>query len=117
MKGEVPLNKDISRKIIILIAFVLIVTSSVVMKQDWFYIVPVCVSLIVMSLQADVNRCGYLLGAINSVYYSVVYFSFGIYAGAVNAFFVSFPLQLITFFNWKKNSYGNSVILKKCHQK
>lgn len=74
-------------------------------------------SLIIVMLQAEVNGYRYLLGALNSVYYSIVYFSFGMYAGAANAFFVSFPLQLITFFNRKKHSYGNSVILKKCHPK
>ena len=111
------MNTNVWRKITILVTFVMIIFSSVIMKQNWIYIVPLCVSLVVMYLQADVNRYGYLLGAINSVYYGVVYISFGIYAGAVSAFLVSFPLQLVTFFNWKKHACGNSVMLKKMSAK
>ena len=37
----------------------------------------------------------------------------GVYGSAASALLFSFPLQLMTFFNWKKNAYKKTVVFKK----
>ena len=67
--------------------------------------VPLFVSLFVMSFQSEANRIGSLIGAINAVIYTAAYLYMGVYVSAASAIFLSVPLQLATFFNWKKNAY------------
>ena len=79
--------------------------------------IPLFVSLFVMSFQSEANRVGALIGACNAVLYTVTYICMGVYASAASAFLFSFPLQLMTFFNWKKNAYKKTVIFKKMSTK
>lgn len=102
---------------IIALTFVLILVSGIYTEQNAFYMVPLCISLIVMALQSSVNRIGYLIGSINSCIYAVVYFSMGIYATATSAIFVSFPIGLITFLRWKKKAYGQATVFRKISAK
>ena len=41
-----------------------------------------------------------------------VYFHVGIYASAASAVFFSFPVQMITFINWQRHAYKESVVFK-----
>jgi len=66
-----------------------------------------------MSFQSEANRIGSLIGAINAVIYTVAYLYMGVYVSAASSFFMSVPLQLATFFNWKKNAYKKTVVFKK----
>lgn len=75
--------------------------------------IPLFVSLFVMSFQSEANRVGALIGACNAVLYTITYICMGVYASAASAFLFSFPLQLMTFFNWKKNAYKKTVVFKK----
>lgn len=99
------------------ITFILIVATAIVFKQSFFRILPLFISLFVMLLQSKVNTVGYLIGGINSILYAVVFIHYGIYASAAQAFFFSFPLQITTFFRWKKSAYGNSTVLRKLSTK
>jgi nicotinamide riboside transporter PnuC len=66
-----------------------------------------------MSFQSEANRVGSLIGAINAVIYTLTYLYMGVYISAASAFFLSVPLQLATFFNWKKHAYKKTVVFKK----
>ena len=91
----------------------LITAAGLYFHQSFFRILPLYVSLFVMLLSANVSRYAYLLGGLNSVLYSVIYFIYGLYGIAAQALLFSFPMQLITFFRWKKNADNDSVIFKK----
>jgi len=101
----------------IAITFILIVTTGIIYSQSFLRILPLFISLFVMLLQANVSTVGYLIGGLNSVLYGIVFIHYGIYASAASALLFSFPLQIITFFLWKKHSYGKSTVLKKLSQR
>lgn len=108
------LKKYITAKnIIIAITFCLILTSGILTKQNPLFMIPLFVSLGVMALQSEVNRNAYLIGGINSCIYAAVYIAMGLYASAASALLFSCPLQLVTFFNWKRKAYGKATIFKK----
>lgn len=78
----------------------------------WYLIfktLPTLVSLVVQILLIGANRYGFLLGGLNSVIYSVVYFIEGILFSAIFALVVSFSLQIYSFINWGKNSKEGKV--------
>ncbi len=79
--------------------------------------IPLFVSLFVMSFQSEANRIGVLIGACNALLYTVTYMYMGVYASAASALLCSFPLQLMTFFNWKKNAYKKTVKFKRMSTK
>jgi nicotinamide riboside transporter PnuC len=101
------------KKIIIILTGLAILVSGIYFKQEFFLMIPLFVSLFVMSFQSEANRIGSLIGAINAVIYTAAYLYMGVYVSAASAFFMSVPLQLATFFNWKKNAYKKTVIFKK----
>ncbi len=103
--------------ILVGVTFVLILATGIIFKQSFFRILPLFISLIVMILQSRVSSIGFLMGGINSILYAIVYLGFGLYASAAYAFFVSFPMQLMTFINWRKRPYGKSTILRKLSAK
>ena len=101
------------KKIIIILTGIAILVSGIYFKQEFFLMIPLFVSLFVMSFQSEANRLGSLIGAINAVIYTAAYLYMGVYVSAASSFFMSVPLQLATFFNWKKNAYKKTVIFKK----
>lgn len=94
-----------SKIIIIVLTGVAILVAGILTRQRFFLMLPLFVSLFVMSFQSEANRIGALIGACNAVLYTVTYIFMGVYGSAASAFLFSFPLQLMTFFNWKKNAY------------
>lgn len=86
-----------------------IAVTGIVFSQSVFRMLPLFVSLVIGLLQARASRFAPLLGSFNSILYGIIYIGFGLYANAANAFFVSFPMQLVTFLRWKKNAYKNST--------
>lgn len=97
----------------ILITAVFILITGILYKQPFLQILPLFVSLFVMTLQANINPVGYLLGACNSILYCFVFLYFGLYASLFNALFISFPMQLFTFFHWKKRTVENKVVMRE----
>lgn len=103
--------------IIILVMATLITASALYFHQSFFRILPLYISLFVMILSANVSRYAYLTGGLNSILYAVIYFYYGVYGVAFQAMFFSFPVQIITFIRWKKDSVNNDVKLKKMNLK
>lgn len=102
-----------SKKIIIILTGIAILIAGIICKQEFFLMIPLFISLFVMSFQSEANRFGSLAGALNSLVYTAAYLYMGVYASAASSFLFSFPIQLGTFFNWKKNSYKHSVMFRK----
>lgn len=92
---------------------VLISTVGIIFHQKFFRILPLYISLLVMILQAKVSRYAYLVGGLNSILYAVVYLYYGLYGIAAQAFLFSFPMQIITFFNWKKKTEKETVKFRR----
>lgn len=105
------------KKIIIIITGLAIFVTGILCKQEWFLMVPLFISLFVMAFQSEANRIGVLIGSVNSVFYTVTYIYMGVYASAASSILFSFPIQLMTFFRWKKNAYKSTVIFKKMSTK
>lgn len=93
------------------ITLVLILSTGILFKQTAFRMLPLCISLLVMFLQANVNRYNFLLGGCNSILYAIAYFSLGLPSQALYALLFSFPLQLLSFLNWKRKADGTSTRL------
>ena len=93
------------KKIIIAVTGIAILAAGIAYKQEFFLMIPLFISLFVMSFQSEANRIGPLLGAINSLIYTAAYLYMGIYLSAVSAVLFSFPFQLMTFIRWSKNAY------------
>ncbi len=79
--------------------------------------IPLFVSLFVMAFQSEANRVGALIGSINSLIYTAAYIYMGVYASAASALLFSFPVQLMTFFRWKKNAYKKTAVFRKMSMK
>ena len=106
-----------SKIIIIALTGIAILVAGIITKQRFFLMIPLFVSLFVMSFQSEANRIGALIGACNAVLYTITYICMGVYGSAASAFLFSFPLQLMTFINWKKNAYKKTVMFKKMSTK
>lgn len=110
-------KQDRPKLIMAAITGVLITVTYLMFKEDFprdfIQILPLYVSLIVMFLQSGANRYGFLLGGFNALFYAGVYVSFGLYASAVSAAAISFPLQILTFIQWGKHPYGKSTMFRK----
>lgn len=99
--------------IIIIITGIAILVAGILCKQEFFLMIPLFVSLFVMAFQSEANRMGPLIGSINSLIYTAAYIYMGVYASAASAVLFSFPVQLMTFFRWKKNAYKKTAIFRK----
>lgn len=105
------------KTILLLVTFVLLIVTGILFKQEFIKLLPLFISLYVMLFQANANRYAYIIGAINCLLYTYVYIHLGLYANAASAVFFSFPIQILTFLNWKKHAYKKSVIFKKMTNK
>ena len=106
-----------SKIIIIIVTGIAILATGILTKQHFFLMVPLFISLFVMSFQSEANRYGSLMGAINSLIYTAAYTYMGVYGSAASALLLSFPMQLMTFFNWKKHAYKKTVVFKQMSNK
>ncbi len=95
------------------VVFVLVTMAAIWTQQPLYRYLPLCVSMVIYLLQAHVSRYAYLLGSLNSLLYTVVYVSLKVYGSAASAFFISFPMQMITFFMWRRRADGHSTILRQ----
>lgn len=105
------------KKIIIVITGIAILVTGILCKQEFFLMIPLFISLFVMAFQSEANRLGPLMGSMNSLLYAACYIYMGVYLSAVQAFLLAFPIQLITFFRWKKNAYKKTAVFKKMSAK
>ena len=98
---------------VVAMTFILILITGIIFKSAPLAIAPLFVSLAVMVLQARVNRYALLLGSLNSLLYCYYYFTMGLMSNFLYAIIISFPLQLISFINWSRNTKGSLTALKK----
>ena len=89
--------------IIVAVYTVTLTVLSILFKQMFIKVLPCYISLVVMLLQARANKYCFLLGALNSVIYAVGYYFEKVYGSLAEALVLSFPIQMITFFVWKRN--------------
>lgn len=108
-----PKFKTILDYILLSITFCLLLFFGIKNKQKIIKLVPTLVSLVVFMLASRANRFNYLLGALNSIVYSIGFFMEGLYAGAFSALVFSFGLQMITFIRWNKRSYKQATVFRK----
>lgn len=90
----------------------LIVTLGIIYRQPFYKMLPMLNTLVIMLLSANANRYSFLFGGLNSVVYGIVYLSEHVYFSAISAMLVSFPLQMFSFFHWRKREQGKRSPLK-----
>ncbi len=91
---------------------VAILTCAFVFEQKWYKVLPTLNTLVILLLSARVDRRSFLLGGLNAAFYGIGYFTEGLYFSVINCLLVSMPLQLFSFFHWKKHADGNSTKLR-----
>ena len=96
----------------IFITFVVIVVFAIISEQKFIKTLPLCISLIIMLLNARANRLGFLIGAINTIIYVIGYMAEGLYGTVVSALFGG-VIQLATFFRWKKHAYKKATKFRR----
>lgn len=96
-----------------IVAFIAVVTLSIVFEARFFDTLPLLISTVVMFMQTRVNRYAFILGGLNSIIYAAVYVGMGLYGSAASAFLISFPLQIITFINWQRNTHKGTTEIKR----
>lgn len=107
--------KDTKKIVLIVITAIAILIAGILCKQQFFLMIPLFISLMVMAFQSEANRLGALAGAINSIIYTAAYVYMGVYASAASAILFSFPIQLMTFIRWRKNAYKKTVVFKRAN--
>lgn len=104
---------NLPRLILLFVTAVAITVTTVLCGQSFIRIIPLYVSLFIGLLQSRVNRYAPLIGGVNSIFYALVYFYYGLTANAFYALLFSFPLQIITFIRWTRNKQGSTTTLRK----
>ena len=99
--------------VLALITFVSILTTGIVFHAKPIELLPLFVSLVIMILQANVNRYALLMGAINSLLYCYYHYSMGLMSNCLFDVLVSFPFQLVSFFTWSRKSKGSVTELRQ----
>lgn len=102
-----------TRLVYVFVIYILMIINIIRYKPSAFLYIPLFASVLVMLLQARVSRYAFLAGGINSVLYMISYIKMSLYAMAIYSISVSFPLQMITFFNWKHHTEKNETNLRK----
>ena len=74
---------------------------------------PTLITLVVQLLLVSANRNAFLLGGCNAALYGFSYILQGLHFSAISALLISSPIQIISFFTWRKNSDKKKVIFKR----
>lgn len=96
-----------------ILEFIAVVVLSIVFEAKFFDTLPLLISTFVMFMQTRVNRYAFILGGVNSIIYAAVYVGMGLYGSAASALLMSFPLQIITFINWQRNTHKGTTEIKR----
>jgi len=90
-----------------------IVVSGVLAGQAAYKIIPAVVTLFVVLLSSKLYRAAFLLGAANCVLYSVGFFVDGLYGSLVSCLVISAPLQVLSWFLWKRSAYKQATMFRR----
>ena len=96
----------------ILLLAPLIIVSGLLAKQAVIKIIPAVGTLFIVLLSSKLYRVAFLLGAANCVLYSVGFFADGLYGSLVSTLLVSAPLQIASFFLWKRRAYKQATVFR-----
>ena len=113
MKSLIQTKQDKILIPILVLTAVAITVTGIIFSQTFLNILPLYVSLVVYILQARITRIAHLVGAINSLFYAVVYIRYSLYASAASAVLISFTMQIITYFLWKKRKSGSTTEFRR----
>lgn len=91
-----------------LLAAVFIIVFAVLNEQSFLKTLPTLITLGVLIMSVRANRYAFLVGAANCVLYTIAYMSEGLYFSAANAFLVSMPIQVFSFFVWSRHKDGKT---------
>lgn len=92
--------------------WIIILIFAVLQKQSPVKVLPTLVTPFVMVLMAHANRVGFLVGGCNAAVYGIVFLAEGLYFSAASSLLFSFPMQIWSFFHWKKHSSEGEVELR-----
>jgi nicotinamide riboside transporter PnuC len=87
---------------------ILIVIFAILKEQTLLKTLPTLITLVVLIMSVRANRYAFLVGASNCVLYTMAYLSEGLIFSAINAFLVSMPIQLFSFFVWSRHKEGRT---------
>ena len=113
---QVDKKKELIRKILfdyipMAVTGICLIVSAIIVKQMPIKVLPTLITLLVLLLSAKANRVTFLLGAANSVLYTIGYVMEGLYGQVALAVF-GIVTMLIAYFSWKKDSYGKSTVFR-----
>lgn len=117
MKILTVLQRNIKERlpqfILLICTAVLIIICGIWFHTPFFRLFPLFISLFIILYQSEANRYAFLAGGLNSINYSIVYASIGIYASAASALLFSCPMQIATFILWNRRAYKKTVVFRK----
>lgn len=70
-----------------------------------------------MLLQSEALRIAPLIGGLNCILYSIVYYYYALYGSMISTIAMSFPLQILTFIFWSKRKSGATTVFRKLSAK
>lgn len=95
------------------VCFIMIIITGIKEKSHPICVWPLINSLLIMILSMRAYRIAHLLGSINCLIYTVGFLIVGVYGSLISTLFVSFPVQLATFFMWGKRKYKKATMFRK----
>lgn len=101
----------------ILITAVCLIVCTLVFNQLFIKVLPCFISLFVLMLSAKANRFSFVIGAINCVIYSIGYAMESLWGSVGDAMLVNVPIQIVSFFVWKKSSKNGLTKIRKLNMK
>ena len=87
---------------------IMIIVFAIINEQSFIATLPTLITLVVLIMSVRANRYAFLVGAANSVLYAIAYIISGVYFSAASALLVSMPIQIFSFFVWRKHKTGNT---------
>lgn len=93
--------------------FILILVAGIITRQMFIKLLPSLISVAVYLLSARVSRFAFLVGGLNSVLYAAGFLMEGVYGSFLSAILFSFPVQIYTFFAWRKHAYKQATEFRR----
>ena len=103
--------------LLMLITAAAVLIMAIIFRQNFFYTLPLFISMVVSFLHSRANSYAYLIGGLNSVLYAIVYLVYGVYAQALQCLIFSLPLQIMTFIRWNRHSYKHTTEFRSLSKK
>lgn len=101
----------------LLMTGICLLICTLIFKQLLIKVLPCFVSLFVLLLSAQANRITFIMGAANCVLYSIGFIMESLWGSVAETLLVSLPIQIISFFVWKKSSKDGLPKIRKLNGK